>query len=83
MNQDLFRQHLMVTILSTRVLVVVIKIYLYLVDFVNKIKETNIPRKIRLTLKIMLKSSKDESEIFLKIENITVTLILILLYFYW
>lgn len=71
---------------SRRVLVIEIKnlslsnyldeVYLYLVGFINELKETNITRNIHLILKFMLKSTKDvdeEIEMFLKSKSITVT----------
>lgn len=71
---------------SRRVLVIEIKnlslsnyldeVYLYLVGFINEMKETNITRNIHLILKFMLKSTKDvdeEIEMFLKSKNTTVT----------
>lgn len=42
------------------------EVYFNLVDFINKVKETSITRKIWLTLKLMLKLSKspdDEREL--------------------
>ena len=48
---------------------------MYLVGFVNEMKETNITCNIHLTLKFIFKSSKDvdeEIEMFLKSKNITV-----------
>lgn len=42
------------------------EVYINLVDFINKVKETSIIRKIWLTLKLMLKLSKspdDEREL--------------------
>ena len=76
----------MATMASRRVLVIEIKnlslsnyldeVYLYLVGFINKMKETNITRNIHLILKFMLKSTKDvdeEIEMFLKSKNTTVT----------
>lgn len=76
----------MATMASRRVLVIEIKnlslsnyldeVYLYLVGFINEMKETNITRNIHLILKFMLKSTKDvdeEIEMFLKSKNTTVT----------
>ena len=76
----------MATMASRRVLVIEIKnlslsnyldeVYLYLVGFINEMKETNIMRNIHLILKFMLKSTKDvdeEIEMFLKSKNTTVT----------
>ena len=76
----------MATMASRRVLVIEIKnlslsnyldeVYLYLVGFINEMKETNITRNIHLILKFMLKSTKDvdeEIEMFLKCKNTTVT----------
>lgn len=76
----------MATMASRRVLVIEIKnlslsnyldeVYLYLVGFINELKETNITRNIHLILKFMLKSTKDvdeEIEMFLKSKSITVT----------
>lgn len=74
----------MATMASRRVLVIEIKnlslsnyldeVYLYLVGFINELKETNITRNIHLILKFMLKSTKDvdeEIEMFLKSKSIT------------
>lgn len=76
----------MATMARRRVLVIEIKnlslsnyldeVYLYLVGFINEMKETNITRNIHLILKFMLKSTKDvdeEIEMFLKSKNTTVT----------
>lgn len=76
----------MATMASRRVLVIEIKnlslsnyldeVYLYLVGFINEMKETNITRNIHVILKFMLKSTKDvdeEIEMFLKSKNTTVT----------
>ena len=76
----------MATMASRRVLAIEIKnlslsnyldeVYLYLVGFINEMKETNITRNIHLILKFMLKSTKDvdeEIEMFLKSKNTTVT----------
>lgn len=76
----------MATMASRRVLVIEIKnlslsnyldeVYLYLVGFINEMKETNITRNIHLILKFMLKSTKDvdeEIEMFLKSKNTIVT----------
>lgn len=76
----------MATMASRRVLVIEIKnlslsnyldeVYLYLVGFINEMKETNITRNIHLILKFILKSTKDvdeEIEMFLKSKNTTVT----------
>lgn len=76
----------MATMASRRVLVIEIKnlslsnyldeVYLYLVGFINEMKETNITRNIHLILKFMLKSTKnvdEEIEMFLKSKNTTVT----------
>lgn len=76
----------MATMARRRVLVIEIKnlslsnyldeVYLYLVGFINEMKETNITRNIHVILKFMLKSTKDvdeEIEMFLKSKNTTVT----------
>ena len=76
----------MATMASRRVLVIEIKnlslsnyldeVYLYLVGFINEMKETNITRNIHVILKFMLKSTTDvdeEIEMFLKSKNTTVT----------
>ena len=38
------------------------EVYINLVDFINKVKETSIIRKIWLTLKLMLKLSKSPDD---------------------
>lgn len=51
------------------------EVYINLVDFINKVKETSIIRKIWLTLKLMLKLSKspDDERELLRSEQIIVT----------
>lgn len=51
------------------------EVYFNLVDFINKVKETSITRKIWLTLKLMLKLSKspDDERELLRSEQIIVT----------
>ena len=51
------------------------EVYFNLVDFIKKVKETSITRKIWLTLKLMLKLSKspDDERELLRSEQIIVT----------